>query len=995
MSRRYTLSLCSPNKDLKWIIAVLLVCQLLVLADLRHTTHVRDFRLIRYEDLVGSVDRFRPGGVTTFSQLLFDIPRYQLIVGARDSLYRLNLEELKQLEEVHLPSSETTITKCRQKGQSVENCRNFIKVLLSHNSKLFACGTNAFSPECYWRDINSIRNVIEKIPGEAKCPYSPHENSSALITVQGDYYIASALDFSARDSAIHRALGKGPFLRTVQYDARWLSEPDFVASYEIGNFTYFFFRESAVEHMNCGKIIFSRVGRICKNDQGGQFMLKDNWTTFLKARLNCSLPGEYPFYYNELQSIYYLEREQVFYATFTTPEISIYGSAICAFSMAAIHSAFNGPFKYQKSQESQWERHKGPHEHFQCETPGSSENILDADHLKLMDEAIQPSYSKPLYTTELERFNHIVVDVVPTKHYDDPAHVIFVSNNEGVIRKLVDVPQKFQICLVEEIHVFPQNSTNKILSLKLLKDTNSLYIGTDKEVLRVPLHRCERFLSETSCLNAMDPYCGWNEYQMACTTAPHRNPVSSFWKQEEIGCPRTHLPVNGGWGPWTSWFECEQIEKDVLRDLCLCRQRKCNSPTPANGGMKCEGMDFQVANCTQNGQWTEWSAWSACSQTCGLAVKTRRRTCGNPSPAYGGRICLGPEREEIYCTTNPPCPGPILPPVDGLWSDWSVWTECTALCGGGIQMRQRKCNSPAPKNGGRECLGCDHDYQQCNTHSCPEFRKTSKWTPWLQANKTKDGYFEQRFRFICNANVAQENLLRVGNMRSEERYCSEGGRNCFDAAFVNTERGWSEWSLWSVCSKSCGGGIQSKTRICNSEESDCDGESYKEKECNTLSCKGLEGWKEWSEWSLCDKNDEQHRQRTCKHSSDEPGQCQGSSEQTRMCIAGQFDYSTKASSQEVKGVSIPTVVGVCLGSFILGAALSALGTYMCMKRRYAFRDGRLSKKMIPVKQNHYITESELKNNMTPINGSPGKYPLREATIKRNGLRTPIHADQNF
>jgi hypothetical protein len=45
-------------------------------------------------------------------------------------------------------------------------------------------------------------------------------------------------------------------LRTQQYNPIWLDEPNFVGSYEIGDFVYFFFRESAVEHMNCGKVRF-------------------------------------------------------------------------------------------------------------------------------------------------------------------------------------------------------------------------------------------------------------------------------------------------------------------------------------------------------------------------------------------------------------------------------------------------------------------------------------------------------------------------------------------------------------------------------------------------------------------------------------------------------------------------------------------------------------------------------------------------------------------
>lgn len=48
-------------------------------------------------------------------------------------------------------------------------------------------------------------------------------------------------------------------------------------------------------------------------------MMKEAWTTFRKARLNCSLPGEFPFYYDEIQGAVYHPEEGIIYATFTTP----------------------------------------------------------------------------------------------------------------------------------------------------------------------------------------------------------------------------------------------------------------------------------------------------------------------------------------------------------------------------------------------------------------------------------------------------------------------------------------------------------------------------------------------------------------------------------------------------------------------------------------------------------------------------------------------------
>lgn len=54
----------------------------------------------------------------------------------------------------------------------------------------------------------------------------------------------------------------------------------------------------------CTQVVFSRVARVCKNDNGGSpRVLERYWTSFLKARLNCSVPGDSFFYFDVLQSL--------------------------------------------------------------------------------------------------------------------------------------------------------------------------------------------------------------------------------------------------------------------------------------------------------------------------------------------------------------------------------------------------------------------------------------------------------------------------------------------------------------------------------------------------------------------------------------------------------------------------------------------------------------------------------------------------------------------
>lgn len=71
------------------------------------------------------------------------------------------------------------------------------------------------------------------------------------------------------------------------------------------------------------QVVFPRVAQVCKNDMGGsQRVLEKQWTSFLKARLNCSVPGDSHFYFNILQAVtdvIHFNGRDVVLATFSTP----------------------------------------------------------------------------------------------------------------------------------------------------------------------------------------------------------------------------------------------------------------------------------------------------------------------------------------------------------------------------------------------------------------------------------------------------------------------------------------------------------------------------------------------------------------------------------------------------------------------------------------------------------------------------------------------------
>ena len=71
-----------------------------------------------------------------------------------------------------------------------------------------------------------------------------------------------------------------------RYDSHMLDKPDFVGSYDVGEYVYFFFREMSVEFMNCGKTVYSRVARVCKRDTGGKNILNQVKKVYLNTLIN-------------------------------------------------------------------------------------------------------------------------------------------------------------------------------------------------------------------------------------------------------------------------------------------------------------------------------------------------------------------------------------------------------------------------------------------------------------------------------------------------------------------------------------------------------------------------------------------------------------------------------------------------------------------------------------------------------------------------------------
>uniref|UniRef100_A0A665T6Q5 Sema domain-containing protein n=1 Tax=Echeneis naucrates TaxID=173247 RepID=A0A665T6Q5_ECHNA len=425
------------------------------------------------------------------------------------------------------------------KGKHKDECHNFIKVLLQQNEDtLFVCGTNAFNPSCRTYKMDTLEALGEEISGMARCPYDAKHANVALFA-DGKLYSATVTDFLAIDAVIYRSLGDSPTLRTVKHDSKWLKEPYFVQAVNYGDFIYFFFREIAMEYNTMGKVVFPRVARVCKNDRGGSpRVLEKQWTSFLKSRLNCSIPGDSHFYFNILQAVtdvIHINGRDVVMATFSTPYNSIPGSAVCAYDMAEVANTFTGRFKEQKSPDSTWTPF--PEEKVPKPRPGNCAGTPSMERYKvsnefpddtlnfikmhpLMDEAVPSIANRPWFLKTMVRYRltRIVVDgeAGPYKNHT----VVFLGSEKGIILKfLAKMNNGFlnDSLFLEELNVYNPDKCSidgvedkRIIGMQIDSKSHALWVAFTSCVVKVPLSRCERHgRCKKSCIASRDPYCGW------------------------------------------------------------------------------------------------------------------------------------------------------------------------------------------------------------------------------------------------------------------------------------------------------------------------------------------------------------------------------------------------------------------------------------------------------------------------------------------------------
>ncbi|TKC35749.1 semaphorin-3B isoform X1 [Monodon monoceros] len=496
---------------------------------------------------------FRLERTCCYEALLLDEERGRLFVGAENHVASLSLDNIsKRAKKLAWPAPVEWREECNWAGKDIgTECMNFVKLLHAYNrTHLLACGTGAFHPTCAFVEVGQrleepmLRLDLRRLEdGKGKSPYDPRHRAASVL-VGEELYSGVAADLMGRDFTIFRSLGHRPSLRTEPHDSRWLNEPKFVKVFWIpesenpdDDKIYFFFRESAVEATPAlGRLSVSRVGQICRNDVGGQRSLVNKWTTFLKARLVCSVPGaEGDTNFDQLQDVFLLSSRDrwtpLLYAVFSTTSSIFQGSAVCVYSMNDVRRAFLGPFAHKEGPVHQWVSYQGrvpyprpgmcPSKTFGTfsSTKDFPDDVIQfARNHPLMYNSVLPMGGRPLFQQVGAGYTFTQITADRVAAVDGYYDVLFIGTDAGTVLKVISVPRggwpSAEGLLLEELHMFEDSAA--VTSMQISSKRHQLYVASRSGVAQIPLHRCAahgRACAE--CCLARDPYCAWDG--AACT----------------------------------------------------------------------------------------------------------------------------------------------------------------------------------------------------------------------------------------------------------------------------------------------------------------------------------------------------------------------------------------------------------------------------------------------------------------------------------------------
>jgi hypothetical protein len=321
---------------------------------------------------------------------------------------------------------------------------------------------------------------------------------------------------------------------------------------------------------------------------------------------------------------------------------------------------------------------------------------------------------------------------------------------------------------------------------------------------------------------------------------------------------------------WGIWGECDA----VCSTGAQTRERTVVTP-PMDSGSTCphvvEDRACNTQACPVHCQVGAWSDWSGCNAECGGGSQQRMRVVV-VGAQYDGSACPG--LQESQACNEDPCP------LHCAVSLWGNWTECTKSCGSGTQDRLRTIVVD-PEFNGNECPGL-HEQQACSASPCPVDCVLGEYGDWGACSVSCGSGSETRTRELTTA--AAHGGMACGNA-DDDRVCER--EVCPVDCVV------SMWSGWDPCTRSCGSGVTTRTRVATQVAENggvqC-GDLTETLACNAWACPiscQVSGWELWSACGVSCGASTQSRTREVTAAESNGGAACPDLSETRACNDGE------------------------------------------------------------------------------------------------------------
>lgn len=238
--------------------------------------------------------------------------------------------------------------------------------------------------------------------------------------------------------------------------------------------------------------------------------------------MNCSIPGEFPFFFNEIQDVFKPSYDdEIFHAVFSTNQNGLHGSAICSFNLKDITEVFEGKFKEQATSTSMWL----PVPSAQVPEPRPGSCVQDTRSLPdtvlnfirkhpMMHLDVPHDASKPAFVIRDVTLTKILVDHQATVGQDYT--IYYAGSSDGRIFKISRWRKQngqFESALLDVQDV---TSPEPIRAMVISRELRMIYVTSDSLIKQIPIQgACQK--SYSNCVECVkDPHCGWDRQNSQC-----------------------------------------------------------------------------------------------------------------------------------------------------------------------------------------------------------------------------------------------------------------------------------------------------------------------------------------------------------------------------------------------------------------------------------------------------------------------------------------------